>query len=317
MNGFFAPSSTPRVLGHRGAPTHFQENTLAGFRKAKDLGAQGIELDVFMTRDEKVVVFHDEETERLTGEKNRITDMTWDEVSRLSIQKSIDRGDGTHVKYSGEHKIPLLEEVIWELPDDFLINIEMKAYTLDWSRRHTGTHVAEIIKNTGAHNRVIVTSFDFFMLEYLERNCPEIHSGFAYDGSMLGGLGEWLNRFDFQQDSEAQRTVSDNLLNMLLRGNTVGQFIQSTVVDAQHTLLDSETVTAFHNRNMLVGAYTLFPEDRRYSDFRSQNSDEEALRVASAGVDWIECDDIARLLEILSHERHNDHLPNNYINNVV
>ena len=268
MNGFFNSRPFPLILGHRGTPTHYQENTLAGFRKAKDLGAHGVELDVYMTRDEKIVVFHDEDTERLTGVKNLISQMTWDEASKLNIQKSIDRGDGTSVKYSQEHKIPLLEEVIWELPSDFLINIEMKAYAPDWNRRHTGTQVAEIIRNTASHDRVIVTSFDFFMLEYLEKAYPEIHSGFAYDGSMLGGLGDWINRFVDQSEKQGhllERTPSDNLLNRLLKHNLVGQFIQSTVVDAEHTLLDTDTVSAFHNRDMLVGAYTLFPEDRRYS----------------------------------------------------
>ncbi|KEQ12238.1 hypothetical protein GZ78_27820 [Endozoicomonas numazuensis] len=302
MNGFFNSLSSPLILGHRGAPTHFQENTLAGFRMAKELGAHGVELDVYMTRDEKIVVFHDEDTERLTGEKNLITQMTWDEVSRLNIQKSVDRGDGTSAKYLREHKITLLEEVIWELPDDFLINIEMKAYAPDWSRRHTGTHIAEIIKKTGSQDRVIVTSFDFFMLDYLEKACPEIHSGFAYDGSMLGGLGEWLNRFSHlteMQSNHSERTASDNFLNMLLKHNLVGQFVQSSVVDAEYKLLDSDTVTAFHDRNMLVGAYTLFPEDKRYSGTGESQHELEALRLVEAGVDWIECDDIARLLEII------------------
>jgi glycerophosphoryl diester phosphodiesterase len=49
------------VIGHRGAPHHFPENTMASFRKALDLGANGIELDLCLTKDKKIAVFHDPE----------------------------------------------------------------------------------------------------------------------------------------------------------------------------------------------------------------------------------------------------------------
>ncbi|OQX40212.1 MAG: hypothetical protein B0D91_00240 [Oceanospirillales bacterium LUC14_002_19_P2] len=75
-NGFFANKNWPLVLGHRGVPLAHQENTLAGFRKAIELGVDGIELDVFKTRDDRIVVFHDEQTERLTGVAGLITEMT-------------------------------------------------------------------------------------------------------------------------------------------------------------------------------------------------------------------------------------------------
>jgi len=58
--------------------------------KAVELGIDGVELDVFLTADDKVVVFHDEDTERLTGQKGDITKMTWDEISKLHIQSKID-----------------------------------------------------------------------------------------------------------------------------------------------------------------------------------------------------------------------------------
>jgi glycerophosphoryl diester phosphodiesterase len=144
MNGFFKPTKNPKVLGHRDAPIHYQENTLQGFRKAQNLGAHGVELDVFMTRDKKLVIFHDEDTYRLTGVKGSITEMTWDEVSRLRIQKNIDRGDGTLISYKSEQHIPLLEEVLYELPADFLINI-------DWIETDHLDRLLEILELSG-HN---------------------------------------------------------------------------------------------------------------------------------------------------------------------
>lgn len=70
LNAFFQPKDVPLVLGHRGVPKLHQENSLSSFRKAVELGIDGVEFDVFKTKDDQLVVFHDEETERLTGVKN-------------------------------------------------------------------------------------------------------------------------------------------------------------------------------------------------------------------------------------------------------
>lgn len=91
-NRFFAPKSAPLVLGHRGAPWLHQESSLAGIRRALSLGAAGVELDVFLTKDDEVVVFHDEDLYRLTDHKGRINDLTWDEVSELRLQRTIHLG---------------------------------------------------------------------------------------------------------------------------------------------------------------------------------------------------------------------------------
>ena len=55
-NEFFRNGQTPLVLGHRGVPRTAQENSIAAFEKAVELGLDGVELDVYLTRDNKVVV---------------------------------------------------------------------------------------------------------------------------------------------------------------------------------------------------------------------------------------------------------------------
>ncbi len=51
----------------------------------------------------------------------------------------------------------------------FRLNIEMKAYAPKWSRRHTGTEVARVVRKTASEDSVVVTSFDFFMLYHPEK----------------------------------------------------------------------------------------------------------------------------------------------------
>ena len=63
FNTFQKETNLPLVLGHRGVPEEHQENTMAGFKRAIALGIDGVELDVFLTKDNKLVVFHDLDTE--------------------------------------------------------------------------------------------------------------------------------------------------------------------------------------------------------------------------------------------------------------
>jgi glycerophosphoryl diester phosphodiesterase len=299
---FFRPRTRPLVFGHRGVPLVHQENTLAGFRKAQEMGVDGIELDVFKTRDDRIVVFHDEDTERLTGVKGRITDMTWDQVSRLRIQRRVDMG-GSRMTYRGSLPIPLLEEVLEEFKGRLLINIEMKAYAPDWRLRHTGTEVARVIRRCGAEHTVVVTSFDFFMLYYLEKACPGLHSGFAYDDNMMdNAIGEWFRRVPEFATELASAPGNQNdlsFVNFLLEANAVGRAVGSTVVNAEYTLIDRDTVAKFHAREMLVGAYTVFPLDTR--DQRNVPEDQHAVvrALVDRQVDWMETDEPDRVLEML------------------
>ena len=59
-------------IGHRGAPHHYPENTMASFKKALELGANGLELDLCLTKDKKIIVFHDPKPVNLISPINRI-----------------------------------------------------------------------------------------------------------------------------------------------------------------------------------------------------------------------------------------------------
>ncbi len=277
---------------------------MAGFHMAVELGCDGVELDVFATRDDKIVVFHDEDPERLTGVSGSITDMTWDEVSQLRIKRRIAQNETGDVfrTYPSEERIPLLEEVLEEFSGKLLINIEMKAYSPMWSRRRTGRLVADVIEKAGSSDSVISTSFDFFMLRDLEKRMPSLHSGFAYDDAIVDSLKKWTSRlpeFDSEMAEAAGNQNHLSFLNMLLELNTIGRFVGSSVVGAEHNLIDFDTVRKFHEREMLIGAYTLYPLDTRTVSGSSLDQDEEVRRLADCGVDWIETDDPERLLTLL------------------
>ena len=303
-NGFFIKRDRPIVLGHRGVPILHQENTISGFRRALEMGLDGVEFDVYLTEDDKCVIFHDEDTERLTGVKGNITDMTWDEISRLRISRKIDMGGGKIVEYDKEERIPLLEDVLDEFGGKLLMDVEMKAYAPKWSRRHTGTEVARLIRENRCEDSVVITSFDFFMLYYLEREYSGLNSGFAYDDNMVEDIGEWF-RWVPEIGSEFSKAPGNQnditFLNFILESDLIGRIIGSSAVAAEHTLIDSDTVSKFHDKNMVIGAYTLYPMDIHAVSDPSIDQEAVLKKLVDAGVNWIETDDPERLMQVLSN----------------
>jgi glycerophosphoryl diester phosphodiesterase len=109
----------PRVIGHRGAAAA-PENTLAGIRKAKELGASWIEFDVKLTRDGQAILFHDERLERTTNGFGAVAATTLAEVKRL------DAGSWLHPAFRGE-PVPTFEEALVLCAELGLgINVEIK-----------------------------------------------------------------------------------------------------------------------------------------------------------------------------------------------
>jgi glycerophosphoryl diester phosphodiesterase len=81
-------STPPLIVGHRGAPRERLENTLPSFERALSAGAEGIELDVQLTKDRQVVVMHDPDLGRVTGgrDRRRLLDLTLAEITALTLQ---------------------------------------------------------------------------------------------------------------------------------------------------------------------------------------------------------------------------------------
>jgi len=108
-------------VGHRGASYLAPENTLASIQLAWELGADGAECDVMLTADQKVVVFHDKNTKKLTDENYAIKEATWEQLKPLTV---IPR-ESNRPEYSHE-TIPLLEDLLATIPEDRMLVIEIK-----------------------------------------------------------------------------------------------------------------------------------------------------------------------------------------------
>ncbi len=152
------PQRPVLVHGHRGARAILPENTLAGFEYAIAAGADGIEMDVAVTRDDVPVISHDPRLKRGPG----IRELRMAELRRMAPD------------------IPTLSEVLAlrRLGNGFLFNIELKSFPRRPHYAPPPRHFAEIvldaIRRARVERRVLVQSFDFRVLKALEAIAPEI-----------------------------------------------------------------------------------------------------------------------------------------------
>ncbi|WP_439621795.1 glycerophosphodiester phosphodiesterase [Gemmata sp.] len=107
------------IVAHRGASHDAPENTVASFKLAWEQKADGGELDVFITKDGKLVVCHDRDTKRLAGVSKVIPDTPFEELRALDVGKW--KGE----KFAGE-RIPTLAEMLATAPEGKLVFVEVK-----------------------------------------------------------------------------------------------------------------------------------------------------------------------------------------------
>ncbi len=142
-----------RIWAHRGCSYAYPENTLEAFQAAAELaGITGIELDVQLTKDSQIVVFHDENVRRVTDGSQNVADYTLKELKALKI----DAGEGRVAR------IPTLSEVLELLKPyckskGLLINIELKTSVVRYQGIEEKT--INMVKSYGLSDYIIYSSF--------------------------------------------------------------------------------------------------------------------------------------------------------------
>ena len=150
----------PILIGHRGYPAKFPENTLAAFEGAIQAGCDMIELDVTLTRDRRVVVIHDDTLDRTTTGKGPVRSHTLEEI------KALDAGSWFNPRFATE-RVPQLSEVLELTAGRCMLNIEIKAsaFEADYPADAIEHQVVELVKTSGAMDRVIISSFEKRILQ--------------------------------------------------------------------------------------------------------------------------------------------------------
>lgn len=159
------------IFGHRGASADAPMNTLPAFELAAEQGADGIELDVWRTKDGEIVIVHDATVNKTTDGTGYVQQMTFVQLREL------DAGSWFAPQYRGI-RMPTLDEVFEAVGRRLIINVELKSETVGTDGLEA--LVAEKVRRHDLARRVIVSSFSPFALRRFRRLMPEVPLGFLY-----------------------------------------------------------------------------------------------------------------------------------------
>lgn len=210
----------PRAFAHRGwhlGDLSGMENSLSAFKRAAEEGYRYLETDVHATSDGVVVVHHDDALDRTTDTRGLVARLPWRSVSRAKI--------------GGREPVSRLEDLLEELPDA-LLNIDVKADS-------AVEPVVELLRRTGAVNRVCLASFSDSRLQRLRHRVgPKLVTSMGPRSvAALWAAGRvWAPR--------AWRAIR-------------GRMAQVPVNQGRLRVVDKRLIDAAHRRGMEVHVWTI------------------------------------------------------------
>jgi len=165
------------IIAHRGYSQKYPENTLISFQKAKGLHADGVELDVHLTADSKLIVYHDYYLGKTGKRKDLIFNQSFEEIKRF------DAGNHFNKAFKGE-KIPTLQQVFDAIGQKMHYEIEMKGFTIEFMN-----HVISLVKEYNLSDNVEFTSPQVTFLFRLKSLYPE-----AKIGLFVTPFASWMDK---------------------------------------------------------------------------------------------------------------------------
>ena len=185
----------PLIVAHRGLSHEFPENTILAFEKAIELGVDGLELDLKRTRDNRLVVIHDDNLLRLTGKEGMVHELTYQELQKFDLGMN--------------QKIPLIEKVLQLAKKrDIFLMAELKTFEIEQD-------TVKMVKKYSMTDRVWFGSMFYPVMMELRDIDPEVilYPSFGY-----------LSKFDEDQIIKLVKDVQGQYLNIDYR-NLSPEFI--------------------------------------------------------------------------------------------
>ena len=157
---FFPLDTDVRVIAHRAGGNEGRENTLSGLETAWAAGAYGSEIDIQRTKDGFYVLNHDGTFKRVAGDSRKPEEMTLREVKKLSV-------DG--------EPVPTFEEMLISSKGRIVLFTELKGETAD---KQMADDAVKLVKQYKMEDEAVLISLKYELIDYLETNYPEMHTGF-------------------------------------------------------------------------------------------------------------------------------------------
>ena len=165
-----------KIFAHRGASAYAPENTVEAFALAMEQGADGIELDVQMTKDGQVGVIHDETIDRVSDGTGAVREYTLEELKKFHFSN--------HMENYENAAIHTLKEVLDLIKSsNMLLNIELKTGIYRYPNLEEKT--MELVKEAGMEDRVIYSSFNHYSIKKILELDSHAECAFLYSDVIL------------------------------------------------------------------------------------------------------------------------------------
>ncbi|MGN0906959.1 MAG: glycerophosphodiester phosphodiesterase [Bullifex sp.] len=167
-----------KVLAHRGFSGVYPENTMLSFEKAVQAGADGIELDVHLSKDGEVMIIHDEALKRTAGVDGAVSDYTRSELEKISAGK-------TKNDEFGFTPVPSLDEYLCFMADhrDLVTNIELKTAPVYYPEIEEKT--LALVRKYDLEDNIIYSSFNWLSVLKMKGLTGKSRFGLLFSGMRL------------------------------------------------------------------------------------------------------------------------------------
>ncbi len=163
---YFTPE--PVILAHRGDSARFPENTMPAFESAVEMGVDVIETDVHLSKDGKVVIWHDDTLKRISGDNRMISQLTWEEIKEVNAGSLFTKDNGKTFPFKNKNIKPvLLMDLLIKFPN-VKFNVDLKDNNLQLAEKYAG-----ILSSQNSCNRVVTASFNKDVLKHFRKLLPE------------------------------------------------------------------------------------------------------------------------------------------------
>lgn len=172
-----------QIFAHRGFSGYYPENTMLAFQKvAEETVADGIELDIQLTKDGEIVIMHDEMLDRTTNGSGWLKNHTLEELKMLSV--------GVNVKgFFPRQIIPTLREYFtWLKTTKLITNIELKTSYFEYEGIEE--KLIAMVKEFGLEDQIWYSSFNHYTVARIKKLMPEAKCGLLTD-TWLMNIGEY------------------------------------------------------------------------------------------------------------------------------
>lgn len=197
-------------FAHRGASKYYPENTILAIKEGIKTKATGLEIDVHKSKDNKLVVIHDEDIERTFIGKGLVKDYTLQELKSFKCRNK-------NFEDNLECRIPTLEEVLELVKEsNIILNIELKTDEIHYDGIERD--VIDLVNKYNLKNRIILSSFNHESIRICREIDSKIKTGLLYSKPMEDVVN-YAKSFGANAIHPDIRLVSEGLIREAKKNN--------------------------------------------------------------------------------------------------